>query len=301
MHRYPQLVPEYMSTSEGLLNVKEYGGTGGTVLLIHGLGGSVANWDAVGPGLTEIGRTVALDLPGFGLSPPASDWELSTHSSAICEAISALGGRATLIGNSMGALLSEMVAADHPEMVEALVLLSPATPPRLPDPRLHWPSARRLLIQALPGIGPAFARSVLRGNSPEELVRMSLQLVSNQPGRVPLELVESFVELARTRQKLPWAVDAAPKTGNSIARFFLPPSRFVAMIRRIESPTLVVHGLEDHIVSPTSVSWLCSLRPDWDLVQMEDTGHVPQIDAPVRLLGLMLPWLQERQRREFSA
>ena len=63
------------------------------------------------------------------------------------------------------------------------------------------------------------------------------------------------------------------------------------MIRKIVAPTLVVQGIEDHIVSPTAVEWICSLRPDWQLVQMTDTGHTPQLDAPLRLLDVVEPWL----------
>jgi hypothetical protein len=40
------------------------------------------------------------------------------------------------------------------------------------------------------------------------------------------------------------------------------------------------------------------LRLDWTLVQMDDTGHTPQIDAPVRLLSVIDPWLADHLRYE---
>jgi pimeloyl-ACP methyl ester carboxylesterase len=89
---------------------------------------------------------VAIDLPGFGLSPPGRDWSLETHANAIVETAEHLGGPVALIGNSMGGLLCQMVASTAPHLVDALVSISPATPPRLPDPHIHWPTARRLLI-----------------------------------------------------------------------------------------------------------------------------------------------------------
>lgn len=290
-----------MRTSQGLVHWKDYGGSGPLIVLVHGLGGAIPNWDAIGPKLTELGRTVALDLPGFGLSPPSEDWELETHAAAIRAFVSELDERAVLVGNSMGALLSEMVAAATPTLVDALILVSPATPPKLPDPRIHWPTARRLLLQAIPVAGPAVARRALSGMTAEEIVNLSLELITHKRGRVPLDMVESFVDLARARMELPWASESVPKTGNSIARYFVKKSRFVAMIRQIKAPTLVVHGLEDHIVSPTSVEWLCGLRPDWTLIQMEDTGHTPQIDAPVRLLSIAIPWLTRHLKRQHTA
>ena len=270
-------------------------------MLIHGLGGSVANWDAVGSRLADLGRTVALDLPGFGLSPPARDWELHTHASAVHSFMSEFAPSATLIGNSMGGLLAEMVASRAPETVDSLLLVAPATPPRFPDPRIHWPTARRLALQATPGVGRAMSWYFLNRLSPQELVKLSLETITHKPSRVPMPLVEEFVRLATVRMKLPWAQEAVPSTGRSIARMFRRPSSFVAMIRESKAPTLVVHGLEDHIVSPTAVAWLCSLRPDWQLVQMEDTGHTPQLDAPIRFLATILPWLQASLKREITA
>jgi pimeloyl-ACP methyl ester carboxylesterase len=77
--------------------------------------------------------------------------------------------------------------------------------------------------------------------------------------------------------------------------------RFVEIIRAISAPTLVVHGVADPIVSPTSVEWLCSLRPDWALIQMDDTGHTPHIDAPVRFLSAVESWLGARTEEEVRA
>lgn len=290
-----------METSSGLIHSVDYGGSGDLFVLAHGLGGSIANWDAIAPSLTELGHVVALDLPGFGLSPPGPDWSLTGHAKALHSFVTEWGPSATVVGNSMGGLLAEMVAAEHPELVERLLLVSPATPPRLPDPRIHWPTARRLLLQAIPGVGKSMARYMLRRLTPEEIVRLALENITHNPGRVPLDVVEEFIELARIRKELPWAEEAIPGTGTSIALMFRKPSQFVAMIREIRAPTMVVQGLDDHIVSPTSVEWMCSLRPDWELEQMEDTGHTPQLDAPQRLLGVIMPWLRAGAKHEHTA
>lgn len=291
---------EYLETPNAPVHYQDYGGSGNTILLVHGLGGSTANWDIIGPRLTSYGHVVAIDLPGFGLSPPGPDWSLDTHARAISDTIEHLGPPVMLIGNSMGGLLSEKVAAERPDLVGALVLLSPATPPRLPNPNIDWPTAVRLLIQATPGLGPAFVRWMMSKMTPRELVTETLRRVTHKPGNVPMEIVESFVELAETRSHFPWAADAIPKTGQSIRSLFTRPSRFVAMIRDIEAPTLVIQGAEDPIVFPDSVEWMCSLRPDWTLVMMEDTGHTPQIDAPIRTLSVLELWLEERLKRELA-
>lgn len=293
-------MPEYLDTNNAPVHFEDFGGSGTPILLVHGLGGSTTNWKITGPRLNPYGHVVAIDLPGFGLSPPGPDWSLDTHAQAITDTIEHLGSPVILIGNSMGGLLSEKVAAERPDLVEALVLISPATPPRLPDPNIDWRTAARLLIHATPGLGPAFVRWLMSKMTPRELVTETLRRVAHRPGNVPMELVESLVELAETRRHFPWAADAIPKTGQSIRSLFTRPSRFVAMIRDIKTPTLVIQGKEDPIVSLNSVEWLCSLRPDWTLVMMEDTGHIPQIDAPIRTLSVLGPWLEARMKREVA-
>ena len=290
-----------INTAAGPLNWKDYGGSGDTIVLIHGLGGSIANWEAIGPKLTTTSRVVALDLPGFGLSAPGADWRLETHAKAVRAFIAEVAGHATLLGNSLGGLLAEMVAAETPEVVDNLVLVSPATPPRLGDPKIHWPTARRLLIQATPGVGVSASRYLLNRYSSEELVKLTLASVAYKPSRIPVEMMENFIRLAERRRQMPWAEQAVPSTATSIAKLFRRPRDFVTIVREIKAPTLVIHGLEDRIVSPTSIEWLCSLRPDWDFIQLADTGHTPQLDAPVRLVGNISPWLESRLKTEMTA
>lgn len=292
---------EYLDLETGPLHWKDYGGDGPLMVFVHGLGGSIANWNAIGPHLTRQCHVTALDLPGFGLSPPASDYSLETHRDAIAGFIRAQGGPAIVVGNSLGGLLSEMVASRYPDLVGSLVLIAPATPPQLPDAHIHWPMAGRLLVGATPGLGTMANRYYLRSLTSREIVNDVLQRTTHEPGRVPLDMVESFVEIVEIRKSLPWAAEAVAKTGQSIRRHLTRKSRFVEMIRAIKSPTLVVQGKEDQVVSPTSVEWLCSLRLDWSFVQMDDTGHTPQLDAPVRFLSVLEPWVEAHLKQEIPA
>ncbi len=274
------------------LNWRDHGGTGDPLLMVHGLGGSLANWDAVGPRLAKERRVLALDLPGFGLSPPRHDYKLSTHVEAVADFIEATDRPVILMGNSMGGMVCEYVAARRPELVERLILVSPATPPRLPDAKIHWPTVARLTTEAVPGLGTVLGKAVSRRMSPEQIVHLSLRMITQDPSRIPPEIVDEFIDLARERVNFPWAAAALNMSANSIAMVYKRPRDFVREIRKITAPTLVVHGLDDPIVSPTAVEWLCSLRSDWKLVQMDDTGHTPQLDAPVRFSRVVEEWLE---------
>src|SRR5438876_959824 len=115
---------------DGPVHVADFGGAGPTMVLVHGLGGSHANWLAVGPALAAHARVLAPDLPGFGRTPLAGR---SAHVHAGVALVDSLldtvaDGPAILVGNSMGGLIAMMQAAACPEKVAGLVLVGPAQP-----------------------------------------------------------------------------------------------------------------------------------------------------------------------------
>lgn len=283
---------DYALTSLGPMHQVDFGGSGPDLVLVHGLGGSTTNWNAVGPALARMARVRAIDLPGFGLTPPRDDFRLSTHRDSIIAYLETIdSSNTTLIGNSSGGLLSELVAAARPDLVHRLILVSPATPPVFPDPQLDWPTVIRLSVQATPFIGELYGRHFLRSNTPEELVKKSLAMITHKPGRVPMSLIADSRDMAHIRKQLPWAEYATARTATSIALLYLRRTAYLSMIRSIVAPTLVIQGVSDHIVSPGAVDWVCAIRPDWEQVRMEDTGHTPQMDAPLRFLAVVEDWL----------
>ena len=99
------------------------------VLLVHGLGASTLSWEPVGAGLADrLGtRVTALDLPGFGRSRARQPATMSSHRAAVT-ALLRTRGAAIVMGNSMGGATAVGVAARHPELVHALVLVNAAFP-----------------------------------------------------------------------------------------------------------------------------------------------------------------------------
>lgn len=107
-------------------------GTGADALLcLHGFNSQLSIWNDVWPVLAECGRTVRLDLPGYG----GSDWRSSSYSlpsqaERVIRFMDAVGlARATLLGVSMGGSLAAWIAAHHPDRVKGLVLLAPSAYP----------------------------------------------------------------------------------------------------------------------------------------------------------------------------
>ena len=291
-----------VETSSVRLHRVDHGGEGLPIVLVHGLGGSTADWDAVAPALTEIGRVIALDLPKFGFFPPAGEDGLDAMTAALVGFLEevveeAAGAPAVLIGNSMGGLVSTLIAGERPDLVAALVLVAPAFPPRLSDlNKVHWPTAFRLIVQTAPLSGEALA-AWLHRLDPRERVSLSLEWVAHKSGRIPMPVIESLIEVSDRRSKLPWTRSAVTATSRSIAGLWLRPRRLIKAVRAVQAPTLVVQGSDDRIVPPSAVEGMCRRRSDWVQVSMVDTGHVPQLDAPFRFLDVVVPWLGAKDFR----
>lgn len=267
-------------------------------MLVHGLGGSTVDWDAVAPAFTGAGRVVAVDLPRFGLSPPARSNGVGGMTAAVAEFAASYaeetGGPVALVGNSLGGLVSTLAAARRPGEVSALVLVAPAFPPRIRDlGDVHWPTTLRLALQAAPLTGEALD-AWLRTMSPRDRVSMTLEWVAHKPGRVPMPVIESLVDMSATRRSLPWSRRSVTAASRSIAATWAKRSELVEAVRAVRAPTLVVQGRDDRLIAPVAVRSICDLRPDWEFVLMDDTGHVPQLDAPRRFTELVVPWLRAR-------
>jgi pimeloyl-ACP methyl ester carboxylesterase len=97
------------------LAVRDHGGSGTPVLLLHGLGGTLLHWDAVAPLLTGAHRVVAMDLRGHGLSGDGP-WEWEAVLDDVQAVIDHLDLDApVLVGHSLGGMVAVQWALHHPD------------------------------------------------------------------------------------------------------------------------------------------------------------------------------------------
>lgn len=105
---------------------------GSPVVLLHGLGGSAASWEAAGSLLGEEWRVYALDLRGHGESDWPDEYSFELMRDDVlgfldeCEL-----DRVGLVGHSMGGVVAHLLAQEHADRVERLVLVE--TPPPFPS------------------------------------------------------------------------------------------------------------------------------------------------------------------------
>lgn len=104
-------------------------GSGPTLLLIHGLGGSMRTFThSVLDRLSGEFRVVVMERPGAGHSTrdPRAGARLSSQAETVSAFIRALGlERPVLVGHSLGGAVALAVALDHPEQVRGLALVAP--------------------------------------------------------------------------------------------------------------------------------------------------------------------------------
>ena len=277
----PPMQRRYVSPLGSPITIEDHGGAGQPIVLVHGLGGSAGNWSLVAPRLADIGRVIAIDLPGHGRSGPVPRHDLDAHLRALTAVIELHGFRSvTLVGNSMGGLVAKMLASGRPDLVSRLVLLAPATPP----PRVVMPAspaiAARLAIRSLPGIGPVASAVLVSRWTPQRQVSETLRVVMAHPHRLPPAAFERAVQLATLRRTMPWANRAFAESVGSVRRSLLRRPTYLRMLRAITAPTTLLFGSQDQVVPPLTLRWLADDRPEWRSIEMPDAGHTPMLELP---------------------
>jgi len=184
----------------GAVHYADFGGEGPPFVLVHGLGGSHANWIAVARPLSARFRVLALDLAGFGRTPLAGRAATVQASADLVARFleQVVRAPAILAGNSMGGLVAALLAAARPELVSRLILVNAA----LPRPA-SAPLDRRVLalfaVYMLPFAGSFYLRRRAATVSPEQQVRDLLKLCGVDADKAPPEVLAAQVAMARER------------------------------------------------------------------------------------------------------
>jgi pimeloyl-ACP methyl ester carboxylesterase len=216
------------------------------------------------------------------------------HAQVTIEYLEHLDAPTLVIGNSMGGLISILVAARRPDLIRGLVLLSPSVAPRWGDPRLDPMVARRLLLQGTPGLGMAIIEKYWRSTTARQQVADTLAVVCHHPERIPAGLELETVEMTEIRRRQPWAIEAIVRSGRSTAFTIGRRREFRTTVEAVSTPTLLIQGEHDRVIPGSGVERLAEWRPDWAHVVMEDVGHCAQIEAPQEFSKLVVRWADDQ-------
>ena len=253
-------------------------GEGRPIVFIHGISGCWQNWLENLPHFSAGHRAIALDLPGFG-SSPMPEWEIGipAYGRLMHEFCAELNlERPTLVGNSMGGFVAAEAATTEADRYGRLVLVAAAGILNTWNPELR----AALTAWAWSAFGPHFANRgrqiVSRPRSREMVFRPFVRYPNRLREDLLLEQIVGGLERAE---------------GFGVALQALIHHDIRERLGTIEMPTLIVGGLSDRIVPVAGAISYHRRIPHSRLEIFERTGHVPQLERPLRFNALLEEFL----------
>jgi 3-oxoadipate enol-lactonase len=251
------------------------------LVLIQGLGWDRSGWQPVLRKLRRHFRLVLIDNRGSGRSDvSAASFGVADMTADVVAVLDDAGvRRAHVMGVSLGGMVAQELAIDHPERLDALVLVS--TTPGWPF-GYPMPAVSVQLMAAARGMTREVA---LRRHAENALSARTIQ-------RHP-ELVERLVELQRSSPVAPgaWAAQAAAG------------ARYAGHLRqtRIRARTLILQGAADTVVDPRNGKLLADRIPDAHLVIFPELGHLLFWQDPDGFAGAVTSFLPASAKTSRSA
>ncbi|MBD1939032.1 alpha/beta fold hydrolase [Microcoleus sp. FACHB-68] len=265
-------------------------GVGRPLVLIHGFGASIGHWRNNIPALAAGGyRVFALDLLGFGASDkPALDYSLELWQEMLKDFWeSQIQEPAVFVGNSIGALLSLMVVANHPEIAAAGILINCAGGLNHRPHELNLPLRTVMGIftklVTSPVIGPFLFNRIRQKNR----LRRTLQQVYCNHDAVTDELIDLIYEPSCDpgAQRVFASILAAP-----------PGPEPSELLPQVKHPLLVLWGANDPwtpIAGGRIYEELSQTQPI-EFVSIPNTGHCPHDERPEIVNSFILNWLAQQ-------
>ena len=241
------------------------------VILVHGYGDSHFTWEGWTPILSQHYRTLAIDLPGHGLTEAPKTYQLKTDDLAdlVVKTADTIGvQKFSIAGNSLGGGVAWQTAARHPDRVENLILVDAAgwpSPPSTTKPSL-----------AFQIIGSPLGREFLKHIDNKPLIR---QGVRGEVGD-PKVITDAFIDRWAVLQRAPGHRDILLNANLGAASAATPE-----LVGAIKAPTLILWGDVDPLINKASADTFAKYIPGAKVIVYPKVGHLPQVEIPQQSAG----------------
>lgn len=233
-------------------------GAGAPLVLLHGSGPGVSaetNWSRTVPALAERFHVYAPEMLGFGGTDRVPSYTVDTWVGHVVGFLDAVGiARASVVGNSLGGVVTLHLARRHPERLCRMLLMgAPGVgmrmTPGLKALRAYEPSldGMRALLTEHFAVDPRIVT--------EDLVRARYE-ASARPGEA--ENYRAIHAGQMAPENLPLRED---------------------WVRALQVPALLVHGREDQVIDARIAWTMANLLPDAELHLFPRCGHWAQIEC----------------------
>jgi 2-hydroxy-6-oxonona-2,4-dienedioate hydrolase len=233
------------------------------LILLHGTGG---HWETFAPNLGALSahfHCIAIDMIGNGFSDkPDYDYEISVYVEHVLKILDHFGiDRAGFVGMSLGAWVAAAVAAEYPDRVEKVILMSPA--------------GKEAAVANMERIRKERSKAV---NDPtwESLHAVFAHLIAEESNRLPdlIGLRRAIYQRIDTRETIDHLLilqDPAVRERNLISE---------AAWRGISAPVMVVASGRDIGVYQETAAAIVELIPNVETFEMADVRHWPHFEDP---------------------
>ena len=252
------LIRKEIALPNGLHYAYLEGGQGEPLMLLHGFGGNKDTFTRVSRFLVKRYRVIVPDIIGFGESahPSQADYSSPAQVERLRELSQALNLKNLhLGGNSMGGQIALLYAALYPTEVNSLWLLSPAVA------RNSFKGDVLKLISESDR-NPLIARNVKEF---EEVMALGMGKRPYIPKPMLKVLAQERIQNAALEEYI----------FEQILNYSVEDK-----ISGMETPTLIVFGNQDRIISIETANVLSKLLPHSQLVVVKSAGHVPMFEKP---------------------
>jgi len=241
----------------------ELAGSGTPLVLTHGLGDDLRFWDGVAPALAEHHALLRWDVRGFGRSDkPAGPYSPSLLAGDLAALLDALGPARVIVGGlSMGGVIAQRFALDHPERVRGLVLVSTSSEVG-PRGTANWQRLADGVEQRGFGTG---ARDASRAFAPG-FAAAHPEVVAAAGERTARNAPHAYAAAARAMSDYHWTADLA----------------------RLRVPVLILQGLADQLTPPGGSVKMHRVLPASRLLMIPDAGHSLPIEQPALFTAAVL-------------
>jgi pimeloyl-ACP methyl ester carboxylesterase len=227
---------------------------GSPVLLLHGWTDNSRAWSLLASQLMKH-RLIIPDQRGHGASDkPACCYSLSAFAHDAMLLLDAKSiRRASVVGHSLGSMVGQLIAAEHPERVEKLVLMGSTA--LVPIKRGDWLWAEVAALKAAPAMSSDFFRNWSPAASPTPVDRAFLAHYEPEIAAVPLQVWKG----------IPHEV------------LDVPVGRYAADIK---APTLILSGGKDPLFPPEHHAALVRAIPHANAQIFPEFGHNFNMERP---------------------
>lgn len=255
-------------------------GAGDPILLLHGIGRSLDDWDEQHERLSADHRVISVDLPGFGWSDRTTEPIILARLARFVGSFLDMLGIDTPVhlgGNSLGGAVAMRFAADGPTRVSTLLLIDPAGFGAEVGIGLRLLAVRPL------------ARVLLRPRR-SGAIRI-LQGIFRDRSLITPERIDTALALAARPQAAATMMDLVGELGTF--RGIRPGWRgeLLGALRPHGIPTLLIWGEKDLILPADHLTAARQALPDSEFHLLPGTGHMPQIERADDVAALALDFV----------